>query len=52
MFIDTILQPVPESSGNLLDGSHDFRPFAECGIAVDVRDVVQVDVNDSRVRSR
>ena len=32
--IDTVLQLVPESSGDLLDGSGDFRPFAECdGVA-------------------
>src|SRR6266853_2938118 len=40
VFIDTVLQLVPESSGDLLDGSRDFRPFADCGFAVDVRDVV------------
>jgi hypothetical protein len=34
VFIDTVLQLVPESSGDLFDGSRDFRPFAECGFAV------------------
>jgi hypothetical protein len=40
VFIDTALQLVPESSGDLFDGSRDFWPFVECGFAVDVRDVV------------
>jgi hypothetical protein len=40
VFIDAGLQLVPESSSDLFDGCRDFRPFTECGFAVDVRDVV------------
>jgi hypothetical protein len=40
VFIDAVLQLLPESNCDLFDGSRDFRPFTECSFAVDLRDVV------------
>jgi hypothetical protein len=34
VFVDAVLQLVPESSGDLFDGSRDFRPFTERGFAL------------------
>jgi hypothetical protein len=43
--VDPMLKPVAETGRDLLDSSSDFRAVAERCFAVDVPDVVQVDID-------
>lgn len=45
MLIDTILQFVLEAGGDLFDGARYLRPLAEGRFAIDMGDVVEVDVD-------
>jgi hypothetical protein len=45
MFVDTVLQFVLEPGCDLFDGADDLGAFALCGFAIDMCDVVQVDVD-------
>ena len=45
VLVHAVLQFVLETGGDLFDSANDLWAFSLCGFAIDVRDVVQVDVN-------
>lgn len=45
MIIDTVLDSVSKTSSDLLHGANDIRTFGEHLFALDLRDVVEVDIN-------
>jgi hypothetical protein len=45
MIIDTVLDPVSKTRGDLGHGANDIRTFGEHLFALDLRDVVEIDIN-------
>jgi hypothetical protein len=45
MIIDAVLDSVSKTSGDLVHGANDIRTFGEHLFALDLRDVVEVDIN-------